>query len=147
MKKLLIANRGEIALRVQRAARDLDIGTVAVYSQDDAGCRHRMLADEAIALDGAGPAAYIDIAGIIAAAKASGSDAVHPGYGFLSERADFAQACIDAGIRFVGPTVEHLALFGDKGRALQLAAECDVPVMPATHGGASLEEIERFFDA
>ncbi|GMG94050.1 carboxyl transferase domain-containing protein [Cupriavidus metallidurans] len=147
MKKLLIANRGEIALRVQRAARDLDIGTVAVYSQDDAGCRHRMLADEAIALDGAGPAAYIDIAGIIAVAKASGSDAVHPGYGFLSERADFAQACIDAGIRFVGPTVEHLALFGDKGRALQLAAECDVPVMPATHGGASLEEIERFFDA
>ncbi|HBD34222.1 MAG TPA: hypothetical protein DC084_11570, partial [Cupriavidus sp.] len=70
----------------------------------------RMLADEAIALDGAGPAAYIDIAGIIAVAKASGSDAVHPGYGFLSERADFAQACIDAGIRFVGPTVEHLAL-------------------------------------
>ncbi|KJK20763.1 carbamoyl-phosphate synthase large subunit [Burkholderiaceae bacterium 16] len=147
MKKLLIANRGEIALRVLRAARDLDIGTVAVYSQDDISARHRMLADEACPLDGAGPSAYINIAGIIAAAKESGCDAVHPGYGFLSERADFAQACIDAGIRFIGPTVEHLALFGDKGRALQLAAESDVPVMPATRGGASLEEITSFFDA
>ncbi|MGY2486209.1 carboxyl transferase domain-containing protein [Cupriavidus sp. CP313] len=146
MKKLLIANRGEIALRVLRAARDLDIGTVAVYSQDDVGALHRILADEAVALDGAGPAAYIDIAGIIAAAKASGCDAIHPGYGFLSERADFAQACHDAGIRFIGPTVEHLALFGDKGRALELAADSDVAVMPATRGGASLDEITSFFD-
>lgn len=147
MKKLLIANRGEIALRVQRAARDMDIRTVAVYSQDDASSRHRMLADEALPLDGAGPSAYINIAGIIAAAKAAGCDAIHPGYGFLSERADFAQACIDAGITFVGPTVEHLALFGDKGSALQLAAECDVPTMPATRGGATLDEIASFFDA
>ncbi|MEM5429440.1 acetyl-CoA carboxylase family protein [Cupriavidus oxalaticus] len=146
MKKLLIANRGEIALRVLRAARDLEIGTVAVYSQDDQGALHRILADEAIALDGAGPGAYIDIAGIIAAAKASGCDAIHPGYGFLSERADFAQACHDAGIRFIGPTVEQLALFGDKGRALELAADSDVPVMPATRGAASLEEITGFFD-
>ncbi|WP_011300016.1 acetyl-CoA carboxylase family protein [Cupriavidus necator] len=146
MNKLLIANRGEIALRVLRAARDLDIATVAVYSQDDASSRHRMLADEAIALDGSGPAAYIDIAGIITAAKASGCDAIHPGYGFLSERADFAQACADAGIRFIGPTVEQLALFGDKGRALELAMESDVRVMPATRGGASLEDITSFFD-
>ncbi|CAG2131600.1 acetyl-CoA carboxylase family protein [Cupriavidus numazuensis] len=146
MNKLLIANRGEIALRVLRAARDLDIATVAVYSQDDASSRHRMLADEAIALDGSGPAAYIDIAGIIAAAKASGCDAIHPGYGFLSERADFAQACADAGIRFIGPTVEQLALFGDKGRALELAMDSDVRVMPATRGGASLEDITSFFD-
>jgi acetyl/propionyl-CoA carboxylase alpha subunit len=147
LKKLLIANRGEIALRVLRAARDLEIGTVAVYSQDDASALHRILADEAVALDGAGPAAYIDIEGIIAAAKASGCDAVHPGYGFLSERADFAQACADAGILFVGPTVEQLALFGDKGRALALARDGDVPVMPATPGGASLEAITEFFDA
>ncbi|MDT6964650.1 carboxyl transferase domain-containing protein [Cupriavidus sp. SZY C1] len=147
MKKLLIANRGEIALRVLRAARDLDIATVAVYAQDDASALHRVLADEAVALDGSGPAAYIDIAGIVAAARATGCDAVHPGYGFLSERADFAQACQDAGIRFVGPDVAHLALFGDKGRALELAAQCDVPVMPSTPGGASLEDIGRFFDA
>lgn len=147
MKKLLIANRGEIALRILRAARDLDIGTVAVYSQDDASALHRILADEAVALDGTGPSAYIDIAGIVAAAKAAGCDAVHPGYGFLSERADFAQACRDAGIRFIGPDVEHLALFGDKGRALELAAASDVPVMPSTKGGVSLEEVTRFFDA
>ncbi|NSX14758.1 carbamoyl-phosphate synthase large subunit [Cupriavidus taiwanensis] len=146
MKKLLIANRGEIALRVLRAARDLEIGTVAVYSQDDQGALHRILADEAIALDGTGPAAYLDMAGIIAAARASGCDAIHPGYGFLSERADFAQACHAAGIRFIGPTVEQLALFGDKGRALELAADSDVPVMPATRGAATLEEIASFFD-
>ncbi|SPD68578.1 putative acetylCoA carboxylase, Biotin carboxylase, Pyruvate carboxylase., Propionyl-CoA carboxylase, carboxyl transferase (plasmid) [Cupriavidus taiwanensis] len=146
MKKLLIANRGEIALRVLRAARDLEIGTVSVYSQDDQGALHRILADEAVALDGAGPAAYLDMAGIIAAAKACGCDAIHPGYGFLSERADFAQACQDAGIRFIGPTVEQLALFGDKGRALELAADSDVPVMPATRGAASLEDIASFFD-
>jgi len=147
LKKLLIANRGEIALRILRAARDLEIGTVAVYAQDDASALHRILADEAVALDGTGPGAYIDIAGIIAAARASGSDAIHPGYGFLSERADFAQACHDAGILFVGPSVEHLALFGDKGRALELAAQSDVPVMPATRGGASLGDITAFFDA
>lgn len=146
MKKLLIANRGEIALRVLRAARDLDIATVAVYSQDDAGCRHRLLADESVPLEGTGPAAYIDIAAIIAAAQATGCDAIHPGYGFLSERADFARACAQANLVFIGPTVEQLALFGDKGRALQLAMECDVPVMPATPGGVSVEEIARFFD-
>ncbi|MGY8524536.1 carboxyl transferase domain-containing protein [Paracidovorax citrulli] len=146
MKKLLIANRGEIALRVLRAARDLDIATVAVYSQDDAGCRHRLLADESVPLEGTGPAAYIDIPGIIAAAQATGCNAIHPGYGFLSERADFARACAQANLVFIGPTVEQLALFGDKGRALQLAMECDVAVMPATPGGASVEEIARFFD-
>ena len=147
MNKLLIANRGEIALRIQRAARDLGIGTVAVYATDDARSRHRLLADEAVALAEAGPLAYIDIPAIIAAAKATGCDAVHPGYGFLSERADFAQACADAGIRFVGPDVAHLALFGDKGQALKLAAECGVPVMPATRGDASLDEIAAFLAA
>ncbi|MBY4897186.1 carboxyl transferase domain-containing protein [Cupriavidus sp. AU9028] len=146
MKKLLIANRGEIALRVLRAAQDLGIATVAVYSEDDASCRHRMLADEAVPLQAIGPTAYIDIDSIIGAARATGCDAIHPGYGFLSERADFAQACAAAGIAFIGPSVEHLGLFGDKGRALRLAMECDVPVMPATPGGASIEQIERFFD-
>ncbi|MCW5569265.1 MAG: hypothetical protein KIS84_13685, partial [Dokdonella sp.] len=146
MHKLLIANRGEVALRVQRAASDLGISTVAVYAQDDATSRHRRLAEEAYALDGTGPSAYIAIDAMVDIARRSGCDAIHPGYGFLSERADFAQACVDAGITFVGPTVEQLALFGDKGRALRLAQECRVPVMPATAGGASLESITRFFD-
>ncbi|MGE8317670.1 MAG: carboxyl transferase domain-containing protein [Comamonas sp.] len=147
MKKILIANRGEIAIRVIRAARDLGIGSVAVYSSDDAHARHRVLADEATALSGEGPAAYIDIAAIIAAAQSLQCDAIHPGYGFLSERSDFARACHQAGIRFIGPTVEQLALFGDKGSALGLARKCGVPVMPATAGAATLEEITAFFDA
>lgn len=146
MKRILVANRGEIAIRVFRAARDLGIQSVAVYSSDDANSRHRILADAAVALSGAGPAAYIDIDGIIAAAKSQDCDAIHPGYGFLSERSDFAQACAGAGIKFIGPAVDHLALFGDKGTALQLAKECQVPVMPATPGGATLEEITKFFD-
>ncbi|WP_334189239.1 acetyl-CoA carboxylase family protein [Noviherbaspirillum sp.] len=147
MKKILIANRGEIALRIQRAAHDLGIETVAVYAQDDAHSRHRLLADEALPLDGTGPAAYIDIAAILAAAKSCGADAIHPGYGFLSERADFARACAKAGIVFIGPSPELLALFGDKGRALAVAAECRIPVMPATRGDATLEQISDFFDA
>jgi len=147
LKKLLIANRGEIALRIVRAARDLGIATVALHAQDDAGSPHLALADEAFALAGSGPAAYLDIAAVVAAATATGCDAVHPGYGFLSERADFAAACAQAGIVFVGPEVAQLELFGDKARALTLARKCKVPVMPATHGGASLAEITEFFDA
>lgn len=147
MKKLLIANRGEIALRLMRAARDMGIATVAIYSQDDVNSRHRLFADEAHALAGAGPAAYIDIPAIVTLARETGCDAIHPGYGFLSERADFAQACLDADMQFVGPSVAKLALFGDKGRALALAHECGVPVMPSTPGGASLESITRFFDS
>ncbi|MCZ2495946.1 carbamoyl-phosphate synthase large subunit [Xylophilus sp. Kf1] len=147
MQKMLIANRGEIAIRIARAARDIGVATVAVYSQDDAGARHRELADEAIALEGIGPAAYIDIRAVIAAAHRAGCDAIHPGYGFLSERADFAEACERAGITFIGPTVEQLALFGDKGRALELAERCQVPVMPSTAGGASLQAVTDFFDA
>ncbi|OZI38249.1 carbamoyl-phosphate synthase large subunit [Bordetella genomosp. 10] len=147
MKKVLIANRGEIALRIHRAAHDLGIATVAVYSEDDTHSRHRFLADEAVALASSGPAAYIDIEAILAAARATGCDAVHPGYGFLSERPDFASACARAGLVFIGPTAEQLALFGDKGQALELARHCKVPVMPATPGGATLDDIARFFDA
>lgn len=146
MKKLLIANRGEIALRVQRAARDLGIATVAVYATDDDASRHRLLADEAVALQGQDAAAYLDIPAIIAAARATGCDATHPGYGFLSERADFASACAAAEIVFVGPEPGQLALFGDKGRALALAARSGVPVMPATAGGATLDAVTAFFD-
>ncbi len=147
MKKLLIANRGEVALRVIRAARDLGIATVAIHSRDDAGSPHLALADERVALCASGAAAYLDIAAIVAVGLRVGCDAVHPGYGFLSERADFARACEQAGLRFVGPAAAQLELFGDKARALELARRCGIPVMPATPGGASVEEIEAFFDA
>ena len=147
MRKLLIANRGEIAMRVARAARDLGIPTVAIYAEDDAQSRHRQITDEAVALPGSGPAAYLNIEAVIAAARHTGADAIHPGYGFLSERADFAALCAKADIRFVGPTPEQLAQFGDKAIAIELAKACHVPVMPSTTGNASLAEIEAFFDA
>lgn len=146
MKKILVANRGEIAVRILRAVRDLGMHSVAVYSSDDANSRHRILADSSVALHGAGPAAYLEIDAIIAAASKEDCDAIHPGYGFLSERPDFAQACANAGITFIGPEAKQLALFGDKGSALALAKECGVPVMPATHGGATLEEVVQFFE-
>jgi len=146
IKRILVANRGEIAVRVLRAIHDLGMQSVAIYSDDDSQSKHRMLADTSVALNASGPAAYIDIDAIIAVGKSENCDAIHPGYGFLSERADFARACADAGMTFIGPDVDQLALFGDKGRALTLAIECGVPVMPATRGGATPEEIAEFFD-
>jgi len=146
-KKILIANRGEIALRLVRAVHDLGIRSVAVYAQDDAQALHVRRADEAVALNARGPSAYLDMACIIAIARQTGCDAVHPGYGFLSERADFAQACGDAGITFIGPTVEQLALFGDKARARALAQQCGVPLMPGSPGAVSLEQAQAFFAA
>jgi len=147
MKKLLIANRGEIAVRVLRTARDMGLETVAVHAADEACALHPALADEAVVLSGAGAAAYLDIDAVLAAARAHGCDAVHPGYGFLSERADFAEACARAGLVFVGPAPDHLRLFGDKAQALALARRCQVPVLPATGGGASLQAVQAFFDA
>lgn len=147
MRKLLIANRGEIALRVARAARDLGIPTVAIYAEDDAQSRHRQIANEAVALPGSGPASYLHIEAVLAAARHTGADAIHPGYGFLSERADFAAECAKAGICFVGPTPGQLSQFGDKATAIGLAKACQVPVMPSTAGNATLAEIEQFFDA
>ena len=144
--KLLIANRGEIAVRLVRAAQDLGIATVAVYARDDAGAPHTTLADEAVALDATGPAAYLDIATLVATAQARGCDAVHPGYGFLSERADFASACAATGLVFIGPTPEQLALFGDKAEARALAAAHGVPLLPGT-GAATLAEVQAFFAA
>ena len=123
LKKLLIANRGEIAIRIAQAAAELGIATVGLHSEDDATSLHVRRVDEAIALKGKGAAAYLDIAAVIAAAKKAGCDAVHPGYGFLSENADFAAACAAAKITFVGPTPEQLKLFGDKARARAQAAE------------------------
>ncbi|TAM47894.1 MAG: carbamoyl-phosphate synthase large subunit, partial [Burkholderiaceae bacterium] len=144
-KKILIANRGEIALRLVRAVQDLGSRSVAVYARDDAPALHVRQADEALALDATGPAAYLDIARLIALARRAGCDAVHPGYGFLSERADFAQACLDAGIAFIGPTVAQLALFGDKARARSLAQACGVPLMPGSAGPVTLAQAQAFF--
>ncbi len=144
IRKLLIANRGEIAIRVARAAADLGIISVGIYSQDDATSLHRRLVDEAVALTGVGPRAYLDITGVIEAAQSAGCDGVHPGYGFLSENPTFARACIDAGLTFVGPGPETLELFGDKARARDLAASLGVPLAPATPGNVSLDEVRAF---
>ncbi len=144
MNKLLIANRGEIAIRVARTAAELGLATVAVYAEDDAASLHVRRADEAVALRGLGAAAYLDIEQIVEAARSSGCDAVHPGYGFLSENAAFARACAEAGITFVGPSAETLELFGDKTAALKLAASLDIPTLPGTRGATSVEEAQAF---
>ena len=146
VSKLLIANRGEIAIRVARAASDLGIGTVAVYSGDDAKSLHVHAADEAVELDGLGVAAYLSIEGLIEAAQSSGCDAVHPGYGFLAESAEFARACRDAGITFVGPTPHLLDLFGDKVRARQAARVAGVPVIEGSDEAVTLPEALEFFE-
>src|SRR5579872_4114293 len=109
-KRLLIANRGEVAIRIARTAADMGIATVAVFSEDDAASLHTRKADEARALRGVGAAAYLDLEQIIATAKAAGCDAVHPGYGFLSESPTFARRCLEAGINFIGPGPEILEL-------------------------------------
>ena len=120
--KLLIANRGEIAIRIARAAADMGLPCVAVHSEDDLHSLHVRMADEYRPLPGLGAAAYLDADAIIAAATGSGCDAIHPGYGFLAERADFAQRCAAAGLTFVGPDVAHLALFGDNSHGHNLFA-------------------------
>ena len=145
LSRLFIANRGEISIRIARAASDLGISSVAVYSQDDAASLHVRAADEAVALNGSGAAAYLDASGLIAAAKALGCDAVHPGYGFLSERADFAQQCAQAGLVFVGPSVAHLELFGDKARARVAALAADVPVTRGLDHAVTLQQAQDFF--
>lgn len=143
--RVLIANRGEIALRIARALHDLGIASVAVYAEDDAGSPHVLAAGVAVALNASGPAAYLDGRALIAMAQAQGCDAVHPGYGFLSERADFARACADAGLRFIGPTPDQLALFGDKARARALAHQQGVPLMPGTQASVTLPQAQAFF--
>jgi acetyl/propionyl-CoA carboxylase alpha subunit len=140
IRRLLIANRGEIAIRIARTAAELGIATVAVHSRDDADALHPRKADAAHALAADGPAAYLDAAALVAAARETGCDAVHPGYGFLSERADFAQACADAGLVFVGPSPRTLALFGDKAAARAHAIRCGVPTLSGTDRATTLDE-------
>jgi acetyl/propionyl-CoA carboxylase alpha subunit len=146
-KKILIANRGEIAVRLIRAAHDMDIDSVAIYALDDAQALHVKLAGQAISLEETGPGAYLNMTKVIAIAQAQGCDAIHPGYGFLSERADFAQICLAAGLVFIGPDPAHLQLFGDKASARQLALACGVPLMPGLNHAVTLEEVQSFFIA
>ena len=115
---------GEIAIRIARAAADSGIRSVAIFSADDKASLHKNISDEAILIPGAGPLAYLDIDAIISAAKKSGCNAIHPGYGFLSERADFAMRCREANILFIGPQPEHLTLFGDKVSARKSRDGC-----------------------
>ena len=144
-KKILIANRGEIAVRVMRACREMDIASVAVYSDVDRAALHVRHADEAYAI---GPAAasesYLNIPKIIETAKRCGAEAIHPGYGFLSERAAFARACSDAGIVFIGPPAKAMELMGSKTRARQAMQQAGIPFVPGSAGGlASVAEAEK----
>ena len=131
IRRVLIANRGEIALRIIRACRELDIQTVAVYSDADEDAPHTLAADSAIPLGSSAPGeSYLNVDKLLAAAAQTGADAVHPGYGFLSERAHFARACADAGVIFVGPPVSALERMGSKIEARQLMQRAGVPVVP-----------------
>lgn len=139
--KLLIANRGEIAVRVIRACREMGIATVAVYSDADEAAPHVWLADEAVRLGAAEPAqSYLHIGRIIDAARTRGAEAIHPGYGFLAESAAFAAACRDAGITFIGPSADVIAALGDKSAARRLADRAGVPVVPGGDEPASTDE-------
>src|SRR5690606_10945314 len=139
---VLVANRGEIACRILRTLRRLGIRSVAVYSDADAGAPHVALADVAVRL-GRAPAveSYLSIDAILAAARQTGADAIHPGYGFLSENTAFARACADTGITFIGPNVDAIEAMGDKIAAKALVAARGVPVVPGS-SGAGLSDAE-----
>src|SRR5574344_474852 len=145
IKKVLIANRGEIAVRIIRACRELGIKTVAVYSQADADSLHVSLADEAYCIGPAQSAkSYLNIPAIISVALTSGADAIHPGYGFMSERADFVDICTDHGIKFIGPSAEAMRKMGDKATARKTMTANGVPVTPGTDLVDDLDAAKEF---
>ncbi len=148
MRKVLVANRGEIAIRVIRACRDSGIGSVAIYADPDLDAQHAKLADEAYALGGATPAdTYLNIAKILDVARRAGADAVHPGYGFLAENAEFAQAVIDAGLTWIGPPPAAIDALGDKVKARHIAAKVGAPLTPGTPDPvAGVDEVIAFAD-
>ncbi|HEY9563593.1 MAG TPA: biotin carboxylase N-terminal domain-containing protein, partial [Nocardioides sp.] len=145
--KLLVANRGEIAVRIIQTAAARGIETVAIAPTDDLGSGHTSRADHLVEIAGTGPAAYLDIAQVVGAATAQGCDAVHPGYGFLSENPEFAEACAAAGLVFVGPTPQTLRAFGDKTAARRVAEELSVPLLRGTTGPTTLQQATDFFDS
>lgn len=147
LRRVAIANRGEIAIRIARTAVELGIETVMLHPADDAASLHARAGDVAAVLPGRGVAAYLDIEGVVTTAKAAGADAVHPGYGFLSENARFAEACAAAGLVFVGASPASLSLFGDKARARDLARSVKAPVLPGLEGDLDLPAALAFFDA
>src|SRR5436309_5868968 len=141
-RTLLIANRGEIACRVIRSARTMGLRTVAVYSEADRDAMHVAMADEAVLLGPArARASYLNIARVIEAARQTGAEAVHPGYGFLSENAEFAAACAQAGLVFVGPTAEMMTAMGSKSGSKALMEKAGVPLVPGYHGEAQDEAL------
>src|SRR5262249_15336681 len=132
-RRLLIANRGEIAVRIARTAREMGLETVAVFSESDRGALHVREADRAESLGARPPSeTYLSIGRVLAAARASGADAVHPGYGFLSEDADFARAVAGGGLTWIGPDAESIAAMGDKLEARRRAAAAGLPVVPGS---------------
>ncbi|MFY9549953.1 MAG: biotin carboxylase N-terminal domain-containing protein, partial [Thermoanaerobaculia bacterium] len=137
MKRLLIANRGEIAVRVARTAREMGIETVAVFAEADAGAFHVKQADAAVSLGAGAPAeTYLSVPRLLEAARASGADAVHPGYGFLAENADFASSVSSAGLVWVGPPPRAIDIMGDKLRARAAMEAAGVPIVPGSRAGA-----------
>src|SRR3954453_15305769 len=147
-EKVLIANRGEIAIRVARTLKEMRIRSVAVYSEIDRDAPHVRKADEAFLIGPAVPAeSYLHIEKIIGAASESGAEAIHPGYGFLAENADFAKACAEAGIVFIGPPAEAIEAMGSKTKAREIMAKADVPIVPGTtEPVADLDAARRVID-
>ena len=144
MKKVLIANRGEIAIRIARTCSDLGLRTIGIYSEDDANSLHLSKVDEAYKLEGKGAQAYLDIKTIIRIAKESKADAIHPGYGFLSENALFASSVKRAKIKFIGPNEKTLNIFGDKTSAKELASSLNIPVIAGTNEKTSIRQAQSF---